>query len=72
VKQDRGELYISEEKRKYTNPPKIVLNCHNLSDAQISSIHKRGQVYISLCRSEGTGLGAVEAIVHGKSFIFSI
>ncbi|MFY9222895.1 MAG: hypothetical protein WAQ98_09510, partial [Blastocatellia bacterium] len=37
-----------------------------LTDNQIKALHSRGDCYISLCRSEGWGLGAFDAATYGK------
>lgn len=53
------------------NPPRIILDTRNLKDSEIATIHKRGDVYVSLTRSEGTALGALEALTMGNPVIIT-
>jgi glycosyltransferase involved in cell wall biosynthesis len=71
IRQFMGEGYISNQSMKYPNPPKIILNTEDWSDDKIVSLHKRGNCYISLCKSEGIGLGACEAAQVGNPVIMS-
>lgn len=53
IKRERAEAFISNRRVIYADPPEIFLNCADLTDAEISAIHRRGQAYVSLCKSEG-------------------
>lgn len=70
-KEELAKKFIEDERKKHQNPPRIILDSRELSDNQISSIHKRGNVYVSLTRGEATGLGAVEASLNGNPVIMS-
>jgi glycosyltransferase involved in cell wall biosynthesis len=70
-REELAQNFINQERARYNNPPKIILNTKDISDNQISQIHKRGNVYVSLTRSEGTGLGAVEACLYDNPVIMS-
>ncbi len=43
----------------------------HLTDAEIQQIHIRGDCFISLCRTEGWGMGAFEAAFYGKPIIMT-
>jgi hypothetical protein len=55
----------------YKNPPRIILETRDIKDSEIETIHIRGDVYVSLCRSEGTGLAAYKAICHHNPVIIT-
>jgi glycosyltransferase involved in cell wall biosynthesis len=57
--------------RTYPNPAQILLINREIDAKEISSIHCRGDCYISLCRSEGWGLGAFDAAASGKPVIMT-
>jgi glycosyltransferase involved in cell wall biosynthesis len=57
--------------RNYKNPARIGLITNYLSDKDILRLHCRGNCYISLCRSEGWGLGAFDAASFGKPVIIT-
>jgi len=74
--------YAEEEKQKIKNrvnslisqfqhPAKVVLITDECTDEEISAIHKTGSCYVSLCKSEGWGLGAFDAAGLGKSVIIT-
>lgn len=52
-----------------TDFPKILLITSLLSRAQIQSIHKEGDCYVSLHRCEGFGIPIVEAMLSGNPVI---
>lgn len=43
----------------------------HLPDAEIQKIHMMGDCYISLCRTEGWGMGAFEAAFYGKPILIT-
>jgi glycosyltransferase involved in cell wall biosynthesis len=71
ISQRDAELYIESKRSKFEKPPVIHVNTSDVSDNQISTIHKRGSIYVSLCKSEGTGLGACEATLWGNPVIIT-
>jgi glycosyltransferase involved in cell wall biosynthesis len=56
---------------RHRNPPRIVLLDRELSDQEISALHERGDCFVSLCRSEGWGMGAFDACFHGTPVIMT-
>ena len=48
---------------------KVIINSDKVDDDFISSIHERGDAYISFAKGEGVGLGAAEAAKHGNPVI---
>jgi len=55
----------------YENPAKIIYIDEVLSDHQIDKLHQRGNCYVSLCRSEGWGIGAFDACAYGSPVIIT-
>jgi glycosyltransferase involved in cell wall biosynthesis len=51
------------------DPPPIHLVTRHLSDAEIAGLHRRGDCYVSLARSEGWGLGAFDAACFGNPVV---
>ena len=56
---------------RYPNPAKIRLVTEELDEEEILQLHRRGDCYVSLCRSEGWGLGAFDAAGFGKPVIIT-
>ena len=56
---------------RYPNPAKIRLVTEELDEEEILQLHSRGDCYVSLCRSEGWGLGAFDAAGFGKPVIIT-
>jgi len=56
---------------KYASPAKIVLVLDECTEEEISAIHNSGDCFISLCKSEGWGLGAFDAIGFGNPVIIT-
>lgn len=54
---------------EYDNPAKINVIASQLKDSQISYLHDIGHCYVSLCKSEGFGLGMFEAAGKGKPVV---
>ena len=57
--------------RRYPRPPRIRLRVEDLSDEGIRRLHRRGDCYVSLCRGEGWGIGAFDAVAHGKPVVMT-
>ena len=62
---------VREITEAYPNPARILLINREISRREIQSLHRRGDCYISLCRSEGWGLGAFDAAARGKPVIIT-
>jgi|ERR1035437_567785 hypothetical protein len=56
---------------KFKNPAKIILILDECTDEEINIIHNIGNCYISLCKSEGWGLGAFDAAGLKKPVIMT-
>lgn len=52
-------------------PAKIHLIAEDLTDEDILHLHARGDCYVSLCHSEGWGMGAFDAAGFGKPIIMT-
>ncbi|VVB72334.1 Uncharacterised protein [uncultured archaeon] len=68
---DNPEDLLGSIKKKYNSPARIVLITDTLSENCIQELHSRGDCYVSLCRSEGWGLGAFKAAEIGKPVIIT-
>ncbi|MDD2755063.1 MAG: glycosyltransferase [Methanothrix sp.] len=62
---------LSSIQRNYAFPARIMLINETLTDNEIMDLHNRGDCYISLCRSEGWGLGPFTAAGMGKPVIIT-
>lgn len=49
----------------------VILRCECFDDAQIGTLHNRGDCYVSLHRGEGWGYPLFEAAAHGKPTVAS-
>lgn len=56
---------------RYPNRPAVRLDTRDLSGADIAALHTRGQCFVSLCRSEGWGLGAFDAATHANPVVIT-
>ncbi|VVB72338.1 Uncharacterised protein [uncultured archaeon] len=65
------ENTVREILRNYRNPARVRLITDEISDQDILRLHSLGNCYISLCRSEGWGLGAFDAAGFGKPVIIT-
>lgn len=52
-------------------PPKILIDTELRSDEYINCLTKHCDAYMSLCNSEGVGLGACYAALHGKIIVMT-
>jgi len=57
--------------RKHKSPPRVVLLPDLMSAEQIRALHRRGDCFVSLTRTEGWGLGAFEAASFGNPVIMT-
>ena len=51
--------------------PEVKLITRSLSAAEVAGLHHRGDCFVSLCRSEGWGLGAFDAAVNGNPVVMT-
>lgn len=61
---------VAQRLRGLVNPPPcVVVAEEGLSDAEMLALHRRGDCFVSLARSEGWGLGLFEAARLGKPVV---
>ncbi len=53
------------------DPPRVVLVNRELDDHEMAALHTRADCFVSLCRSEGWGLGAFDAGAYGNEVIIT-
>jgi hypothetical protein len=53
----------------HRDPPAISLVTGTMTDRDIGALHHRGDCFVSLCRSEGWGLGAFDAAAYGNPVV---
>ncbi len=56
---------------RHRRPARVILVTDVLERRALVGLHARGDCYVSLCRSEGWGLGAFEAAGFGKPVIIT-
>jgi glycosyltransferase involved in cell wall biosynthesis len=54
---------------RHRNPAAVQLEVATWTDEQIAALHTRGDVYVTLTRGEGWGLGAVDAATYGNPVV---
>jgi glycosyltransferase involved in cell wall biosynthesis len=54
---------------KHRDPPPVRLVTRALTNREVAGLHHRGDCFVSLCRSEGWGLGAFDAATHGNPVV---
>jgi glycosyltransferase involved in cell wall biosynthesis len=54
---------------RHGDPPAISLITSELADDDLHALHIRGDCFVSLCRSEGWGLGAFDAAAYGNPVV---
>lgn len=57
--------------RRYKNPAKIVLLLDEITQDEMTALHSTCDCYVSLCKSEGWGLGAFDAAGFGNPVIIT-
>ncbi len=55
----------------YPNPAKIQLISKRIPAVDVDNLHRRGDCFVSLTRSEGWGLGPFDAALHGNPAIIT-
>ena len=55
--------------RDHPRPARVVVVSEELSSAEIAGLHERGDVFVSLTRGEGWGIGAFDACTYGNPVI---
>ena len=68
---DSSRRAMEKIRRRFDDPPRIVLIANEMSEAEIEGLHERADCFVSLSRAEGWGLGAYEAAYHGKPVIMT-
>jgi Glycosyltransferase sugar-binding region containing DXD motif len=53
----------------HRDPPDVLLITRELTDADMYALHQRGDCFVSLCRSEGWGLGSFDAATYGNPVV---
>jgi hypothetical protein len=53
------------------DPPKVLLVTRKLDEEELAALHTRGDCFVSLCRSEGWGLGAFDAGAYGNEVVIT-
>jgi glycosyltransferase involved in cell wall biosynthesis len=56
---------------RYPSPARVALIDHDLAKLEIAGLHERGDCYVSLCRTEGWGMGAFDACHFGNPVIMT-
>jgi glycosyltransferase involved in cell wall biosynthesis len=54
---------------EHRDPPAVRLVTQELSEVELGGLHLRGDCFVSLCHSEGWGLGGFDAAAHGKPVV---
>ena len=54
---------------EHPDPPPVKLITRDLSDAELTELHARGDCFVSLCHGEGWGLGSFDAAAHGRPVV---
>ena len=57
--------------REHPTPARVVLITRELDEDGIRALHGRGDCFVSLCRSEGWGLGAYDAASSGHPVVMT-
>ncbi|MBW8010752.1 MAG: glycosyltransferase family 4 protein [Chloroflexi bacterium] len=67
----RTKIRVALLKRGYKSPAKVQVISNEIGEDEIYMLHQTSDCYISLCRSEGWGLGAFDAASLGKPVIMT-
>jgi len=65
------KIYIENIVKNYQNPPKIIINVDYLNDNDMFNLYYNCDCFLSLCHSEGVGLGACQSAYLKKSVIIT-
>ncbi len=55
----------------HPDPPKVLLVTRKLDGPELAALHTRADCFVSLCRSEGWGLGAFDAGAYGNDVVIT-
>lgn len=58
-----GRRFLASVRSRFSCPPKVILNFNKMSLEEIGALHRRGDCYVSLTRTEGLGYGLCEAVL---------
>lgn len=56
---------------RYRDPPPVKLIARDLDERELAALQARGDCFVSLCHSEGWGLGAFDAAAYGKPVVMT-
>jgi len=56
---------------RYPDPPPLTMITDQLPNSAIQDLHRQGDCYVSLCHSEGWGIGAFDAAASGRPVIMT-
>lgn len=62
---------LQEILQQYPNAPQVHLITNHFSRTEMLQLHKSCHIYVSLCKSEGWGLGAFDAAVTGNPVVIT-
>ena len=62
---------IARLMKHHRQPPALTVITDELSNQGIEELHRQGGCYVSLCRSEGWGMGAFDAAASGRPVIMT-
>ncbi len=60
---------LGQQLAGHRDPPAIRLVTRPMSDREIEDLHAQSDCFVSLCRSEGWGLGSFDAAAHGNPVV---
>jgi glycosyltransferase involved in cell wall biosynthesis len=67
----RTQWLIAQILRKHRHPPPVTVITDFLPDDAMRDLHRQGDCYVSLTRSEGWGMGAFDAAASGRPVIMT-
>lgn len=67
----KSSMRCEQIQGRYPNAARILVLDSEMSDREVMSLHLRGDCYVSLCRSEGWGMGAFDASFYGNPVIMT-
>ena len=67
----RTSRRVGQIVRRHPRPAAVRLLAEELSQDEMAALHRSGDCYLSLCRSEGWGLGAYDAACLGRPVVMT-
>jgi len=73
IGKEEADVFIASVAREHgeTEVYNVLLDCARVSDAYIDDVHHSADCYVSLCKSEGHGVGACYAALYGNRVIIT-